>query len=142
MFVGKLFRFLICAFCGLLFTGCFSREQTQQNKTNSIKGVWEYVSDDVLDEVKGMSFFTDSHFAFVVNFKNDTTASASQILAHAGSYVLQDSIVTATINHSHNPALIGQNLRWIHNSSGITATYKVLDKTGKIVESGKVKRLE
>jgi hypothetical protein len=132
LFLATLFFLIECS---------TSNRQTDKGK-DSIEGVWKYVEDDVLQEVTGMSFFTEKHFAFVVNFKTDSLAAGQKILAYSGTYFMQDSIVTATIQYSHNPAFIGQKLRWIHDVNEGTASYKVLDKAGNVVESGKVKRLE
>jgi hypothetical protein len=137
------FRHLIISFiCPLIFTlitGCVQPESESQN---SIEGVWEYVEDNKLTNVSGMSFFAKNHFAFVVNYKSSDLDTGQNILAYSGTYVLHDSIVTATIHYAHNRALVGQNIRWIHGVEDQYARYDVLDKNGNIVESGKVRRLE
>lgn len=130
--------YFIIAFLGIL-SGCGVADNQTQDYKESIKGVWEYIEDNTLNEISGMSFFTDSHFAFVVNYKAD---SRKEILAHSGTYVLEDSVVVATVMNSHNPALIGQKLKWIHGTDGKFASYQVLDRNGNVVETGKVKRLE
>ncbi len=131
----------ILLLCLALALSCMSR-QPANPAPESIIGVWEYVEDDVLQDVRGMSFFTEKHFAFVVNFSRGDSAGAAEILAHSGTYSMQGSIVTAQIKYSHNPALIGQNIRWVHGVDNNRATYKVLDKNGTVVESGSVRRLE
>lgn len=125
----------------ILFSGCNNGTPTNEN-SNSITGVWQYLEDDVLKEVKGMSFFTEKHFAFVVNYKQGNGDSEDKILAYSGTYTLEDSIVTATIKYAHNPALTGHNLRWIHITQDAFATYKVLDSNDNIIETGKLRRLE
>lgn len=130
--------FFIIAFLAIISACGILDNQNQVNK-QSIKGVWEYIEDDALNDVSGMSFFTDSHFAFVVNYKAD---SGKEILAHSGTYILDDSVVVATVMNSHNPALIGQKLKWIHGTDGEFASYEVLDQNGNVVETGKVRRLE
>lgn len=125
----------------ILFSGCNNGTSTNEN-SNSIIGVWQYLEDDVLKEVKGMSFFTEKHFAFVVNYKQGDGDSEDKILAYSGTYTLEDSIVTATIKYAHNPALTGHNLRWIHGTQDAFATYKVLDSNDNIIETGKLRRLE
>jgi hypothetical protein len=123
-----------------IFYGCTSLNPESQN---SIEGVWEYVEDDMLTRMlSGMSFFARNHFAFVVNYKSSEQDTGQKILAYSGTYVLHDSIVTATIRYAHNRALVGQNIRWIHGVEDQYARYDVLDKNGNIVESGKVRRLE
>jgi hypothetical protein len=129
----------LCFLMLTFFYGCTNPEPESQN---SIEGVWEYVEDDMLKDVKGMSFFARNHFAFVVNYKKEEQEAGQKILAYSGTYVLHDSIVTATIRYAHNPALVGQNIRWIHGVEDQYARYDVLDKNGNIVESGKVRRLE
>jgi hypothetical protein len=126
----------------VLIISCNNGESNISASANSIIGVWEYLEDDVLKEVKGMSFFTEKHFAFVVNYKQGEGESEDQILAYSGTYTLEDSIVTANIKYAHNPALTGHNLRWIHGSDNQFATYKVLDSNDKIIETGKLRRLE
>lgn len=123
-------------------SGCNNPESHSSPPGDSIIGVWEYLEDDVLHEVAGMSFFTEKHFAFVVNYAKDTLASEREVISYSGVYTVRDSVVTATIHYAHNQALIGQNLRWIHGVDGRTASYQVLDKSGTVVESGKVRRLE
>ncbi len=121
----------------------FSCSPNDGNKKNSsIQGVWEYTGDNVLHDIRGMSFFTENHFAFVVNFKSEPSDGEYSVLAHSGTYDLQDSIVTATIIYSANPAITGQKLRWIHKTDGSTATYEILNANGEVVESGKVRKLE
>ena len=130
--------FLIIALLGILSVcGKLSNETTESE--DSIIGVWEYVEDDVLNNVSGMSFFTEKHFAFVMNYEAD---SVLNVLAHSGTYVLEDSIVTATVKSSHIPALIGQKMQWIHGTDGEYASYQVLDQNRNVVETGKVRRLE
>ena len=111
-------------------------------KQNSIQGVWQYVEDDQLNKINGMSFFTKDNFAFVVNYEGKNSDSSQKSLAYSGTYILEDTLVTATILHAQNPQLIGRKLRWIHRSNGNDASYEVLDKNGKVVQKGKVKRLE
>jgi hypothetical protein len=118
----------------------FSCEKRSNSSNSSIKGVWEYVEDDKLNEIRGMSFFTDNHFTFLVNYTNKD--SIQKVLAYAGPYSMKDSVVTATIDYAHKQSLIGQNISWIHATNGKFASYKVLDKNGKIIETGKVKKIE
>ena len=125
----------------LLINDC-AHEQQHPTVATSIQGVWEYMEDDMLQDICGMSFFGERHFAFVVNFGEDSLSTAQHILAYSGTYVMQDSIVTATIHYAHNPALVGQNLRWIHGVSADTASYRVLNTSGEVVERGRVRRLE
>jgi hypothetical protein len=126
----------------VLITSCSNEKFNNSASANSIIGVWQYLEDDVLKEVKGMSFFTEKHFAFVVNYKQGNGDSEDKILAYSGTYTLEDSIVTATIKYAHNPALTGHNLRWIHGTQDAFATYKVLDSNDNIIETGKLRRLE
>lgn len=126
----------------VLITSCSNEKLNTSSRANSIVGVWEYLEDDVLKEVKGMSFFTEKHFAFVVNYKQGKEDSEEKVLAYSGTYSLEDSIVTATIKYAHNPALAGHNLRWIHGTDNQYASYKVLDSNGNIIETGRLRRLE
>lgn len=133
-----------CSFLiSMFFLICCSNASIEKARDQqSIVGVWEYLEDDVLAEVSGMSFFSKKHFSFIVNFQANEKDSSNSHLAHSGSYELRDSLVTATIKHSHNPAFIGHSIRWIHRVKNDTASYKVLDKLGNVVEQGYVRRLE
>lgn len=126
----------------ILFGSCRDNNIRQQSMKNSIMGVWEYVNDDLLKNVNGMSFFTEEHFAFVVNYRSADSSSSERILAHSGTYIQEDSIITATVLFSHDRSLVGSKLRWIHSVEGDFAFYDVIDRNGRILESGKVKRIE
>ena len=116
----------------LLVAGCGPRAEVERD-ASAIEGVWSYVDDTALRDIEGMSFFTDRHFAFV---------EGRDVLAYAGTYTLTDSLVEATIEHAHDPSLVGQSLRWVHGSDSETATYRILADDGSVVGSGTVRRLE
>lgn len=137
-----LLAILIVLFLYAIIVSCTDELNNSHAVRNSIQGVWEYLEDDVLKDVRGMSFFTENHFAFVVNYTNENDKNHLKTLAYSGTYILEDSIVTATINYAHNPALSGHNLRWIHGTDNQFASYRVLDNNGNIIETGKLKRLE
>ena len=120
------------------FSGC----NQQIDAPNSIQGVWQYQEDSQLADVTGMSFFTETHFAFVVNYTDTAMTDDMGVLAYAGTYVLEDSVVKATILNAQNKALIGQQISWIHRSGGQSATYEILGPDNEITGSGKVMRLE
>jgi hypothetical protein len=123
----------------VIITCACSREEPSQN---SLQGVWEYMEDTQLENVRGMSFFTDSHFAFVVNYQSKDSLDQHGVLAYSGTYVLEDSLVTATIQYAHDDALIGQELQWIHDTDGENASYQIISTDGEVVGSGRVRRLE
>ena len=128
-------------------SSCNSRTAENENVGSPIVGTWEYTGD-----VHGMAIWTENNFIFFASFKPDSLFKDSlnsegmldrykTMAVLAGTYTIQDSIVTCTNKYAKNPQSVGDTWRWQYSVSGDELHWKVMDDNGKVTGEGDSRRV-
>jgi len=121
------------------FSSC---EETTElsDKQNEVIGTYRYIGNH-----NGMAIFSEKHFISVPNMETESAMVDSlntgenipnQILVGAGTWSMQDSIITLTLSFHSNPAKTGTSIRFKHIINGNKVYHYILGKNGKVI--GKV----
>ena len=135
----KEYLWTISAIILLAFVSC--KETTgSKDVQNEIIGTYQYTGN-----LDGIAITAEDYFIFAVNMGTGSAMADSlntgknitnQFMVEAGTWSMQDSIVTCTILYDSNPAMVGTSFRYTYTLNGNNFTYNVLGDNGEITYRG------
>ena len=129
----------------LSFSSCQLKEKAS-TKQNDIIGVYKYI-----DGREGLSIMTDKYFIFSGRWKHDPLPEDSAdyygkeyntLFIEAGTWTMQDSIITCNLLFGKNPSAAGTSFRFTFTLKGDTAVFHVLNKNGEVTGKGTTLKLK
>ena len=129
----------------MTFSSCKETSELS-DKQDEIIGAYRYTGN-----YNGMAILSEKHFIFVP--KMDTVSAMvdslntgenvpNQIIVEAGTWSLQDSIVTLTFLYHSNPAKIGTSTRIARSINGNNVDNYVLGKNDEILRKVSIIKLD
>ncbi len=141
----KKYYFLIPVIILLAFSSCKETSELS-DKNEDVIGAYQYTGNK-----NGMAILSEKHFIFVpymdtvstmVDSLNTGENIPKQILVEAGTWSMQDSIITLTFLYHSNPAKIGTTTRVTRTINGNNVDNYILGKNGEILDEVPIIRLD
>jgi len=141
----KKYLILIAGAMLMFFSSC-QQNKKQPDTQNNVAGVYQYI-----DGREGISIMTDKYFLFTGRWKDDPSTVESEInyekeyktlFLEAGTYTMQDSIITCNLLFGKKPSDTGTSFRFTFTFKGDTAIFHVLNEDGEIAGTGATLRLK
>lgn len=138
-----------CCLVVVCMQACNGQKAKKSEAKPPIQGVMEYI----LDNHEGLAIYSDKHFVHFAIPKHDSSKHLSltdeekiklynRMIVLAGTYTVQDTIVTCTIQYHKNPNQIGNSFRYSFSIDGDILTGRVMNDKGEIVETAKSRKIE
>lgn len=108
-------------------------DATKENTSSieSYEGVLQYT-----DPMQGLAFGFEGYFIYL----GGTADTAMDF--NAGTYTIDNDIITSSVEYSFVPQRIGTSLRWMEGQSTVdTRVYNMLNEADEVISSGKSLRL-
>ena len=132
----------VCCLLLLCLQACSGPKAQKSETKPPIQGVMEYI----LDNHEGLAIYSDNHFVHFAIPKHDSSKTLpltndekiniyNRMIVLAGTYTVQDTIVTCTIAYHKNPNQIGNSFRYSFSIDGDILTGRVMNDKGEIVET-------
>jgi hypothetical protein len=141
----KKYFLLIAAIILVAFSSC--NETTElSDMQNQIIGAYRYTGNN-----NGMGIYSEKHFIFVpkmetevemLDSSNTSENKTKQIIVEAGTWTLQDTIITNTFTYHSNPAKIGTSMQVALSFNGNDVVYYVLGKDNEVIRKGSAIKLD
>lgn len=141
----KKYFLFIPAIILLAFSSCKETSDVS-DKQNELIGAYQYTG-----KQNGMAIISEKYFLFVpymdtVSAKLDSLNTGEnmpkQISVEAGTWSIQDSIVTFTFLYHSNPARIGTSIRVTYAIDGNNYTHNILGANGEVIGRGSTIKLD